>query len=91
MEGIGKGTPGPGRPKGSQNKTTRGAKEAFTLAFEELGGFEAMVKWAKSDPDNLKVFYGLYARLIPQDMTIHQPDHIEVTMEVIDNERTSVA
>ena len=28
-----------------------------------------MVEWANSDPENLKVFYGLYARLIPQDVT----------------------
>jgi len=28
-----------------------------------------MVAWAKRDPDNLKVFYTLYARLIPTDIT----------------------
>lgn len=28
-----------------------------------------MVKWANADPDNLKVFYTLYARLIPVDVT----------------------
>lgn len=58
-----------GRPKGAVNKTTKGAKEAFALAFDELGGYEGMVKWAKSDPENLKTFYTLYARLIPTDVT----------------------
>lgn len=67
--GIGKGAPGPGRPKGSVNKATASAKEAFALAFDELGGFGGMVKWAKADPDNLKTFYTLYARLIPIDLT----------------------
>jgi len=58
-----------GKPPGSVNKTTKSAREAFQLAFDKLGGFDAMVKWANSDPENLKVFYGLYARLIPQDVT----------------------
>lgn len=58
-----------GRPKGAVNRTTVAAKEAFALAFDALGGYEAMVEWAKADPDNIKVFYTLYARLIPTDLT----------------------
>lgn len=58
----GKGRTGP-------NKLTASAKEAFSLAFDKLGGYERMVKWANADPDNLKVFYTLYARLIPVDVT----------------------
>lgn len=58
-----------GRPSGVPNKTTIAAKEAFALAFDELGGYAGMVAWAQSDPDNLKVFYTLYARLIPTDIT----------------------
>mgnify|MGYP001470724296 CR=1 FL=1 len=65
---IGKGKPGPGRPKGVPNRMTATAKEAFQIAFEDLGGAEAMVLWAASDPDNLKTFYTLYARLIPVDI-----------------------
>lgn len=66
---VGDGTPGPGRPKGVPNKVTTAAKEAFALAFDKLGGIDGLVKWANSDPDNLKVFYTLYARLIPVDHT----------------------
>ncbi len=29
---------------------------------------ERMVQWAQSDPDNLKTFYTLYARLIPTEL-----------------------
>ena len=65
---IGKGKPGPGRPKGVPNRMTATAKEAFQIAFEDLGGADAMVLWAASDPDNLKTFYTLYARLIPVDI-----------------------
>lgn len=57
---------GAGRPKGAQNKTTAIAKEALALAFDELGGREALVKWAKSDPDNLKAFYQtIWPKLLP--------------------------
>lgn len=68
-----------GRPKGSKNKTTLAAKEAFQLAFEELGGCERLVQWATEDKDNLKVFYTLYARLIPMD---HTTDGKAVTFQI---------
>ena len=64
---FGKGNPG--RPKGTPNKLTVVAKEAFQLAFDELGGWEGLAKWAKKDDDNLKTFYGLYSKLIPMDVT----------------------
>ena len=50
------------------NKVTASAKEAFQLAFDELGGVQGMVDWVRLDPDNKKVFYGLYSKLIPQDV-----------------------
>ena len=58
-----------GRPKGSPNKFTAHAKEAFQLAFEELGGVNGLVKWAKSDEAHLTDFYKLFARLIPLEVT----------------------
>lgn len=58
-----------GRPKGATNLTTRTAKEAFQLAFDKLGGWEGLAQWASKDPENRKVFYSLYARLIPTDVT----------------------
>jgi hypothetical protein len=64
--GIGKGTPGPGRPKGLANKTTVAAKEAFTLAAQGIGGVEALTQWGAVNPDK---FWPLYARLIPTDVT----------------------
>lgn len=57
-----------GRPQGAVNKVSRTAKENFAQAFDALGGMEGMVEWAKSDPDNLKTFYSLYARLIPTEV-----------------------
>jgi len=80
--GIGKGTPGPGRPKGVLNKTTVAAKEAFQMAFDNLGGWQRMVQWAEEDPDNLKTFYSLYARLIPLDLTTGGDKLPSVTVNV---------
>jgi hypothetical protein len=50
---------------------TRAAKEAFGLAFEELGGVEGLAAWAKRHPGD---FYRLYARLIPTEQHIANPD-----------------
>jgi hypothetical protein len=55
-----------GRPKGSQNKFTSSAKEAFQLAFDKLGGATELAKWAK---ENQGEFYKLYSKLIPVDVT----------------------
>ncbi len=55
-----------GRKKGSQNKTTRLAKDAIALAAEELGGAERLVAWVKEDPANERVFWAsIYTKLLP--------------------------
>lgn len=42
------------------------AKEAIALAFDELGGVDELVAWAKSDPDHRKVFYSqIWTKIIP--------------------------
>ena len=55
-----------GRPKGALNKTTKAAKEAFTLAFQDIGGHEALAQWAC---ENRTEFYKLFARLIPTEVS----------------------
>jgi hypothetical protein len=61
---------GPGRPKGSHNKTTQTAKEAIALAAEKLGGADRLVAWAKEDPANERVFWGtIYPKLLPLQVT----------------------
>lgn len=50
------------RPKGSKNKFTTSARDAFTHAFKGLGGVPALQKWATLNPTE---FFKLYARLIP--------------------------
>lgn len=57
-----------GRPAGTPNKSTMAAKTAFQMAFDKLGGWERLAEWAGSDNDNLREFYKLYSKLIPQDV-----------------------
>jgi len=59
----------PGRPKNSPNKTTRSAKEAIALAAEGLGGVKRLITWAKSSPENERVFWStIYPRLVPHEV-----------------------
>ena len=59
----------PGRPKNSPNKTTKSAKEAISLAAEGLGGVKRLVAWAKSSPENERVFWStIYPRLVPHEV-----------------------
>lgn len=79
---------GPGRPKGVPNKLTTSAKQAFQLAFDELGGVEGLVRWAKQD-DNLGDFYKLYARLIPTDVKVDLPQ-VAQAIDLMDAARTII-
>jgi hypothetical protein len=54
-----------GRTKGTPNKFTASIKEAFQIAFEEMGGVEALAAWGKENPTE---FYKLVGRLIPLDI-----------------------
>ena len=65
-----------GRPKGSRNKFTQLCDE-FLLAFEEVGGREALVKWAESNPDQ---FYRLVVQLLPKERTVDMTTR-QVTLE----------
>lgn len=54
---------GGGRKKGSINERTKKVKEAIELAFEEMGGVPALVKWGKANPN---IFYGqVWPKLLP--------------------------
>lgn len=58
---------GKGRPKGSVNKLTKSAREAFQLAFDAIQQpGTSLQEWAQANPTE---FYKLYARLIPVEHT----------------------
>jgi hypothetical protein len=56
--------PGPGRPKGSVNRTTAALKEAMLEAFDRGGGVDWLLALMQSEP---KTFASLLARLIPTE------------------------
>jgi hypothetical protein len=45
------------------------AKEAFQLAFDANGGRERPVQWIKEDADNERVFFQIYSKLFPIDLS----------------------
>jgi hypothetical protein len=58
--------PGPGRPKGMQNKTTQSVKAALTEAFEQMGGVKSLVAWGEAEPAE---FYRIWGRLVPHEVS----------------------
>lgn len=74
-----------GRAKGTPNKFSLGAKEAFQFAFDKIGGAEKLGEWANR---NTTEFYKLYGRLIPTDVKI-DPDANKIIVEIRDPRTTS--
>lgn len=56
------GKPGPGRPKGCQNKATAAIKEMVIAALDKAGGVDYLVR--QSD-DNPTAFLGLVGKVLP--------------------------
>ncbi len=86
-QGIGKGTPGPGRKKGIPNKQTTAAKDAIAAAAEGLGGVQRLIEWAQEDPLNERAFWAsIYPKLIPVTLAGDQNAPIvhEIVRRVID-------
>lgn len=61
-----------GRVAGTPNKATATAKQAFQLAFDEIGGPQALAAWAA---ENQTDFYKLFSKLIPQDVNANISTH----------------
>lgn len=58
---------GGGSRKGVPNRTTAAMRSAFMVAFDELGGVEALVRWGRRDR---KTFYTLIAKLLPREVSL---------------------
>lgn len=70
---------GPGRPKGSPNKTTASVKEALKAVYAEHGGDKALLAWAK---DNETEFYKLWGRMLPQEVSGPDGGPIRTALQV---------
>lgn len=60
---TGKIKPGPGRKKGSPNKSTMEVKQALSWCFEGMGGRDRLLEWAEKNPT---IFYTqMYIKMLP--------------------------
>lgn len=81
--GIGKGTPGPGRPKGSRNKSTQAAKKLIQAVADGLGGADRMLAWTQEDPANERAFWtSIYPKLLPVQLQGDKENPLEHAVEV---------
>lgn len=60
-----------GRAPGTPNKTTLEVKQALIKAFEEMGGVNSLVDWAK---DNRGDFYKLWIKIMPTQVELSNPE-----------------
>lgn len=59
-----------GRKRGVPNKMTMAAREIISEAVHRMGGVDQLVKWAKKDPLNERVFWGsIFPKLLPVQVT----------------------
>lgn len=91
-KGIGKGTPGPGRPKGLPNATTKATRDAFQMLVDR--NFDKLEGWidevAKDNPkDAFGMVMDLASFCVPKLKAIEVsgkdggPMSITITREVI--------
>ena len=63
---IGKGQPGPGRPKGVPNKNTAIIKDMIVQALDAAGGVEYLTRQARENPGP---FMTLLGKVLPMQVT----------------------
>lgn len=68
-----------GRVKGTPNKVTTTAKENILAVFTRLGGTAQMAAWAR---ENQTEFYKIYARLVPTETHLANPDGTPLSVNV---------
>lgn len=70
---VGDGTPGPGRPKGTPNKTTALLKDAILKAADKAGnkiGSEGLVSYLELQAtENPGPFMSLLGKVLPMQLT----------------------
>lgn len=90
---IGKGKPGPGRPKGQPNKTTMLLKDAILQAAEQAGntlGDKGLVSYLQHQAiENPTPFMSLLGKVLPTDVTsngqsVTMPTVITLQAEPVD-------
>ena|SRR3990167_3531743 len=67
-----------GRKKRTSNhlshEQAKSIKQNFIDVFEMLGGKEGFFKFVKSSTTNKRMFYGLYAKMLPKEVVVQGPE-----------------
>ncbi len=82
---IGKGGPGPGRPKGVPNRTTTLIKDAIIAAAQAAGGDEGMAGYLQQQAkDNPGPFLALLGKVLPMQLANYGGGELKVTVTIDD-------
>lgn len=79
---IGKGKPGPGRPKGVPNKSTQLLKDAILQAATDAGNGDMAAYLTQQATDNPGPFLALLGKVLPMQVTGDADN--PVTIQVIE-------
>jgi hypothetical protein len=83
---VGDGTPGPGRPKGSQNKATKALKDMILGALDQAGGQAYLAAQAEENP---AAFLTLIGKVLPSEIKAEHsgpdggPVNLSVSVELV--------
>jgi hypothetical protein len=82
MAKVGDGTPGPGRPKGSPNKTTALLKDAIIQAATNAGEGDMVEYLTRQAQINPGPFMSLLGKVLPMQVTGADGGAIEVIARI---------
>ena len=67
-----------GKPKGAKHSLSheqyKSVRQSFINVYLALGGDEALRKFANSSNNNKRLFYQLYAKILPKEVVIQGPE-----------------
>lgn len=71
-------TSGKGKPKGAKPSLSaeqyKSVRQSFVNVYLALGGDEAFKKFVNSSNANKRMFYQLYAKILPKEVVIQGPE-----------------
>jgi hypothetical protein len=88
MAKVGDGTPGPGRPKGSPNKTTSMLKDAILQAATDAGGGDIVAYLKAQAVANPGPFMSLLGKVLPMQVTGEDGGPMRISITIGGDDRS---